>query len=453
MAELRTDRKSYAKIHEIMDVPNLLSVQLDSFHDFLQEDVAPGQRKDTGLQKVFKEIFPISDTRDNYSLEFVSYALGEPKYTIDECQERDVTYAAPLKATLRLIVKENVDGRKEIKNIIEQEVYLGEIPLITNKGTFVINGAERVVVSQLHRSPGVFFDESIHPNGKRLYSTRIIPYHGSWVEFSLDVNDIMYVHIDRKRKIPVTVLMRAIGFSSTEDILRLYYDLEAVKIPATDKKRKDLLVGKYAGETVIDKSTGEVLLEAGDEITPAAVDALNLAKMTRVKITVERAGQDNDVLRNTLRKDTSRCEEEALLKIYNLLRPGDPPTLETARNLLHRLFFSPKRYDLGRVGRYKLNQRLDLETPLDVTTLTKMDFVEIIRYLLVLRDNKGQTDDIDHLGNRRVRSVGELLANQFSIGLTRMARIIKERMSLQDTELMTPSDLVNARTVAAVIKT
>ena len=453
MVELRMDRKSYSKIHEIMDIPNLLSVQLDSFHDFLQEEISPAQRKDTGLQKVFKEIFPISDTRDNYSLEFVNYALGEPKYTIDECQERDVTYAAPLKATLRLIVKENVDGRKEIKNIIEQEVYLGEIPLITCKGTFVINGAERVVVSQLHRSPGVFFDESIHPNGKRLYSTRIIPYHGSWVEFSLDVNDIMYVHIDRKRKIPVTVLLRAIGFSTTEDVLRLYYDLETVKIPATDKKRKDLLVGRFAGETVVDKSTGEVLIEAGEEITPAAVDALHLAKMTKVKITADRAGQDNDVLRNTLRKDTSRCEEEALLKIYNLLRPGDPPTLETARNLLHRLFFSPKRYDLGRVGRYKLNQRLDLDTPLDVTTLTKMDFVEIIRYLLVLRDNKGQTDDIDHLGNRRVRSVGELLANQFSIGLTRMARIIKERMSLQDTELMTPSDLVNARTVAAVIKT
>jgi DNA-directed RNA polymerase subunit beta len=453
MAELSTDRKSYSKIHEIMDVPNLLSVQLDSFHNFLQEEIAPAQRKDDGLQKVFKEIFPISDTRDNYSLEFVSYSLGEPKYTIDECQERDVTYAAPLKATLRLIVKENVDGRKEIKNIIEQEVYLGEIPLITEKGTFVINGAERVVVSQLHRSPGVFFDESIHPNGKRLYSSRIIPYHGSWVEFSLDVNDLMYVHIDRKRKIPVTVLLRAIGFSTTEDILRLYYDLESVKLPATDKKRKDLLAGKFSGETVVDKSTGEVLLEAGDEITPAGVEALHLAKIGKVKITVDRPGQDNEVLRNTLRKDTSRSEEEALIKIYNLLRPGDPPTLETARNLLHRLFFSPKRYDLGRVGRYKLNQRLGLETPLDVTILTKMDFVEIIRYLLVLRDNKGQTDDIDHLGNRRVRSVGELLANQFSIGLTRMARIIKERMSLQDTELMTPSDLVNARTVAAVVKT
>jgi DNA-directed RNA polymerase subunit beta len=447
------ERKSYSKISEVMEVPNLLSVQLDSFRNFLQADVSPAQRKEEGLQRVFKEVFPISDARDNYSLEFVSYNLGDPKYTIDECQDRDVTYAAPLKATLRLIVKEAVDGRKEIKDIIEQEVYLGEIPLITDKGTFIINGAERVVVSQLHRSPGVFFDESVHPNGKRLYSARIIPYHGSWVEFSLDVNDIMYVHIDRKRKIPVTVLLRAIGFSVTDDILRLYYDTETIKVGTTVRRKKHPLFGRYCAQAVIDKSTGEIIVEAGEEITPAIVEALQLAGVNSVAATVDRTGQDNDVLRNTLRKDTSRCEEEALIKIYGLLRPGDPPTVDTARGLINRLFFSPKRYDLGKVGRYKLNQRLALETPVDVTILTKTDFVRIIEYLLILRDNRGYTDDIDHLGNRRVRSVGELLANQFSIGLTRMARIIKERMSLQDTELMTPSDLVNARTVAAVIKT
>jgi DNA-directed RNA polymerase subunit beta len=446
------NRKSYSKISEVMEIPNLLSVQLDSFRNFLQAEVPPAQRKDDGLQRVFKEVFPISDARDNYSLEFVSYQLGEPKYVIEECQERDVTFAAPLKATLRLIVKEAVDGRKEIKDIIEQEVYLGEIPLITDKGTFIINGAERVVVSQLHRSPGVFFDESIHPNGKRLYSARIIPYHGSWVEFSLDVNDIMYVHIDRKRKIPVTVLLRAIGFSTTDDVLRLYYDTEEIKIGSTAKK-KHPLAGRYCAQTVVNKSTGEILVEAGEEITPAAVEALRLAGISSVAVTVERVGLDSDVIRNTLRKDTSRCEEEALVKIYSLLRPGDPPTIETARGLIHRLFFSPKRYDLGKVGRYKLNRRLDLDVPIDVTILTKNDFVKIIEYLLVLKDNRGFTDDIDHLGNRRVRSVGELLANQFSIGLTRMARIIKERMSLQDTELMTPSDLVNARTVAAVVKT
>jgi DNA-directed RNA polymerase subunit beta len=446
-------RKSYSKITEVMEIPNLLSVQLDSFRNFLQADVTPAQRKDEGLQRVFTEVFPISDTRDNYSLEFVSYTLGEPKYTIEECQERDVTFAAPLKATLRLIVKESVDGRKEVKDIIEQEVYLGEIPLITDKGTFIINGAERVVVSQLHRSPGVFFDESIHPNGKRLYSARIIPYHGSWVEFSYDVNDIMYVHIDRKRKIPVTVLLRAIGFSTTDDILRLYYDAENIKVGAVHKRRKHPLVGRYCAQTVVDKSTGEIILEAGEEITPASLEALKLAGISSVAVTVDRVGIDSDVVRNTLRKDTSRCEEEALVKIYGLLRPGDPPTVETAKGLIDRLFFSPKRYDLGKVGRYKLNQRLGLDAPIDVTILTKTDFVKIIEYLLVLKDNRGFTDDIDHLGNRRVRSVGELLANQFSIGLTRMARIIKERMSLQDTELMTPSDLVNARTVGAVIKT
>ncbi|HVP56669.1 MAG TPA: DNA-directed RNA polymerase subunit beta [bacterium] len=446
-------RRSYSKIAEVMELPNLLSVQLDSFRNFLQADVPPAQRKDDGLQKVFKEVFPISDTRENYALEFVNYCLGEPKYTIDECQERDVTFAAPLKATLRLIVKETQDGTKEIKDIIEQEVYLGEIPLITEKGTFIINGAERVVVSQLHRSPGVFFDESIHPNGKKLYAARIIPYHGSWVEFSLDVNDIMYVHIDRKRKIPVTVLLRAIGFSMTDAILNLYYDSEVEKGLKSAKRGKHPIVGRYCAETVVDKSTGEILIEAGEEVTSAALESLKIAGVDKLAVTVDRPGQDNDVLRNTLRKDTSRSEEEALMRIYNLLRPGDPPTVDAARSLLHRLLFSPKRYDLGRVGRYKLNQRLSLGIPIDVTILTKSDFVEIIRYLLVLKDNQGYTDDIDHLGNRRVRSVGELLANQFSIGLTRMARIIKERMSLQDTELMTPSDLVNARTVAAVIKT
>ncbi len=446
-------RKTYSKILEVMELPNLLSVQLDSFRNFLQSDVPPSQRKDDGLQKVFKEVFPIADARENYALEFVSYGLGEPKYTIDECQERDATYAAPLKATLRLIVKETLNGAKEVKDIIEQEVYLGEIPLITEKGTFIINGAERVVVSQLHRSPGVFFDESIHPNGKRLYAARIIPYHGSWVEFSLDVNDIMYVHIDRKRKIPVTVLLRAIGFSTTDSILNLYYDIETEKGIRSAKRGKHPIIGRHCAQTVVDKSTGEILVEAGEEVTPAAFEALKLAGIDKLAVTVDRQGQDNDVLRNTLRKDTSRSEEEALIKVYNLLRPGDPPTVDAARNLLHRLLFSPKRYDLGRVGRYKLNQRLSLDIPIDVTILTKSDFVEIIRYLFVLKDSKGYTDDIDHLGNRRVRSVGELLANQFSIGLTRMARIIKERMSLQDTELMTPSDLVNARTVAAVIKT
>ncbi len=445
-------RKSYSKIPEIKKVPNLLSVQIDSFRDFLQPDVDPMKRKDEGLQRVFKEVFPITDARENHSLEFVSYSLGEPKYAVEECEGRDVTYAAPLRAKLRLIVKESENGRKKIVNIIEQEVYLGEIPLITDKGTFIVNGAERVIVSQLHRSPGVFFDESIHPNGKRLYAARIIPYHGSWVEFSLDVNDVMYVHIDRKRKIPVTVLLRAIGYSTTEDILKLYYDSEDIKIAASGQKRKHPLLGRHCAKTVVNKKTGEILIEAGEEITLSHIERCKDEGIEKVTVTVDREGVNGEVLWNTLRKDSCRCQEEALLKIYTLLRPGDPPTLETAKALIDRLFFSPKRYDLGKVGRYKLNRRLGLNVPEDVTVLTKEDFAKIIEYLLVLRDNRGYVDDIDHLGNRRVRSVGELLANQFSIGLTRMARIIKERMSLQDTEMMTPSDLVNARSVSSVIK-
>ncbi|MGQ9603433.1 MAG: DNA-directed RNA polymerase subunit beta [bacterium] len=445
-------RKSYSKIPEVKRVPNLLSVQIDSFKEFLQPDIDPMKRKDEGLQRVFKEIFPITDARDNYSLEFVSYSLGEPKYTVDECEGRDVTYAAPLRAKLRLIIKESENGRKKIVNIIEQEVYLGEIPLITDKGTFIVNGAERVIVSQLHRSPGVFFDESIHPNGKRLYSARIIPYHGSWVEVSIDVNDVMYVHIDRKRKIPITVLLRAIGYSNTEDILKLYFDSEEIRVAASGQKRKHPLLGRHCARAVIDKRTGEILIEAGEEITLSHIERFKDEGIEKIRVTVDREGLDSEILWNTLRKDTCRCKEEALLKIYALLRPGDPPTLETASGLINRLFFSPRRYDLGKVGRYKLNQRLGLDIPIDVTVLTKEDFAKMIEYLLMLRDNRGYVDDIDHLGNRRVRSVGELLANQFSIGLTRMARIIKERMSLQDIEMMTPSDLVNARSVSSVVK-
>ncbi|MGQ9810216.1 MAG: DNA-directed RNA polymerase subunit beta [bacterium] len=445
-------RKSYSKIPEVKRVPNLLSVQIDSFKEFLQPDIDPMKRKDEGLQRVFKEIFPITDARDNYSLEFVSYSLGEPKYTVDECEGRDVTYAAPLRAKLRLIIKESENGRKKIVNIIEQEVYLGEIPLITDKGTFIVNGAERVIVSQLHRSPGVFFDESIHPNGKRLYSARIIPYHGSWVEVSIDVNDVMYVHIDRKRKIPITVLLRAIGYSNTEDILKLYFDSEEIRVAASGQKRKHPLLGRHCARAIIDKRTGEILIEAGEEITLSHIERFKDEGIEKIRVTVDREGLDSEILWNTLRKDTCRCKEEALLKIYALLRPGDPPTLETASGLINRLFFSPRRYDLGKVGRYKLNQRLGLDIPIDVTVLTKEDFAKMIEYLLMLRDNRGYVDDIDHLGNRRVRSVGELLANQFSIGLTRMARIIKERMSLQDIEMMTPSDLVNARSVSSVVK-
>ncbi len=436
-----------------MDIPNLLDVQLRSFDWFLQADTSPEKRKNQGLQAVFNEIFPIADARGNFSLEFASYSLGEPKYDVDECQERDVTFAAPLKATLRLIVKEMVDGEKKVKEVIEQEVYLGELPIITDKGTFIINGAERMIVSQLHRSPGVFFDEEIHPNGKKLFAGRVIPYRGSWVEFTTDINDIMYAHIDRKRKLPVTVLLRALGYSSDETILSLFYQIEQIHFASY--RKKDELVGRIlAADAVDEKSgTGEVLAQANEEITPQLLERMRDLKVGDIKILVPDESKDAQVIRNTLVKDTTGGEEDALKRIYNLLRPGDPPSLETARSLIDRLFFNARRYDLAPVGRYKMNRRLGLTVSDDVTTLTKEDFVQVVDYLLRRRAGKDEPDDIDHLGNRRLRSVGELLAIQFSIGLSRMARIIKERMSLGDTENIAPYDLINARTISAVIKT
>jgi DNA-directed RNA polymerase subunit beta len=453
-------------------LPNLLDVQLASFRSFVQDHVHPTKRENEGLQEVFDSVFPISDARELYSLEFVEYHLGEPKYTVDECQERDLTYSVPLKAVLRLRIREQAeDGQKRDKEIIEQEVYLGELPMITDKGTFVINGAERVIVSQLHRSPGVFFDETIHANGKKLFSARIIPYRGSWVEFSLDVNDIMYVHIDRKRKLPVTVLLRALGYTSDHDILQHFYDKSEESLVG---KKADLVVGRVAAEDMVDADTGEILLECNELITSDHIAAMKKAKFKAVKVfNIERM-EEADIIRNTIKKDTTKTQEEALARIYTLLRPGDSPRAETARDILDKLFFSSKRYDLARVGRYKLNQKLNHEVLLggkqemrrlklgvpsySLATLCKEDFLAIIKYLVYLRagiEMMGiivDTDDIDHLGNRRVRSVGELLANQFNIGLARMARIIKERMSLQDSEGMTPYDLINARTISAVVQ-
>jgi DNA-directed RNA polymerase subunit beta len=468
------ERRSYSKIEREWDIqiPNLLDVQLQSFRDFLQMDVPPTERRNEGLQEVFNSVFPISDPRDLFSLEFVRYDLGDPKYSTDECQERDLTFSAPLKATLRLRAREEVDGVKRDKEIVEQEVYLGELPLITDKGTFIINGAERVIVSQLHRSPGVFFDEITHPNGKNLYSARIIPYRGSWVEFSLDVNDIMYVHIDRKRKLPVTVLLRALGFVSDREILELFHESEKIEIKG---KKGEAALDRVAAEEVVDQDTGEILLEANEALSPEKLDQLHKAKVDEVAFFKIPMQDEADVIRNTLKKDTMHTQEEALTRIYNLLRPGEPPRQDSAREILSKLFFNPKRYDLARVGRYKLNQKLPhdpllggkdkrkklgLTVPdLGQTTLCREDFIVIIKYLLLLRtggnvaeNDPAQTDDIDHLGNRRVRSVGELLANQFNIGLARMARIIRERMSLQDTEQVTPYDLINSRTISAVIQ-
>ena len=446
----RITRRSFSRLKSDADIPNLLDVQLKSYEDFLQFDLDPEKRENKGLQVVFKTVFPISDVRENYSLEFVKYMLGTPRYNVRECLERNMSYAAPLKATLRLVVRESQGKTKTVKDIIEQDVFLGELPLITEKGTFLINGAERVVVSQLHRSPGVFFDEEIHPSGKRLFSARIIPYRGSWVEFTLDVNDVMHVNIDSRRKIPATTLLRALGYSTNEEIINLFYETEKVELAG---KKKAQLVGRICAETKVDKSTGEVIVSTLDIITEAIWDKLKELVIGRLKLLVYDPQKDVDIILNTIKKDQTKSRDEALMKMYSMLRPGEPPSEEVAQTLLEKIFFTSKRYDLGEVGRYMINQRLNLEIPLSVTILDKQDFVSIVKYLVGLAKGEGYVDDIDHLGNRRARTVGELLGNQFSIGLSRMARTIRERMSLKDTGTLTPHDLVNARTVSAVIET
>ena len=442
------DRKSYGTLTAAIEMPNLLDIQIDSYDWFLQKDIPPGLREKQGLQAVFHGIFPITDAHNLYSLEFVDYSVGTPKYDVQECLERGTTYAVPLRSTLRLISREKQgSGEFRVKDIVEQTVFLGELPLMTDEGTFVINGSERVIVSQLHRSPGVFFDDTIHPNGKRLFSARIIPDNGAWLEFSLDINDIMYVHIDRKRKLPVTTLLRALGFDKSEEILGIFHGDTTVKV-------SDELVDHIVTKDVVNKKTGEVIVEAYTTLTEEHIAALQengIGKITAMDIDPE---NDGGIITNTLDKDPCDNEEEALSRIYSLLRPGDPPNIETARGLIERNFFSPRRYNLGTVGRYRINQRLDMvdNIPLDFTMLCIDDFIKVIDYLLILAMGEGFTDDIDHLGNRRVRSVGELLSKQFSIGLARMARTIRERMSLRDSEQLTPHDLVNARTVSTVVQ-
>ncbi|MHB0947436.1 MAG: DNA-directed RNA polymerase subunit beta [Gemmatimonadaceae bacterium] len=550
---------SFAKLDQGMGMPHLLDIQTRAFESLLQLDAAAHDREDVGLERVFKDLFPITDVHENFSLEFVRYSLGEPKYSVEECIERDMTYSAPLKATLQLVINEEVNGVKRPRNIIEKEVYLGELPLLTPLGTFVINGAERVIVSQLHRSPGVVFEESTHPNGQRLISARIIPFRGSWVEFTVDIHDVVYVHIDKKKKFPATALLRAFGYGSNSDILRLFFavrDLDLTKkregraetreligaiiaenitLPgeataedapkARTKKAKaererleneylvregdelteevfnrlrrqgvdtvkvfasymtvdirdeqeatergERPVRRVLSHDVIDAETGEVVVEMGTTLTDTTMRKIRKAGITKVRVFVASGRAESTLIKNTLAKDpTGRVvvrgvaedravtreegEAAALRAVYSLLRPGDAPDVETARQALERLFFSPKRYDLGRVGRYKINQRLGLATDAATTVLTKEDFVAIIHYLVELHEGRGDVDDIDHLGNRRIRSVGELIANQFSVGLSRMARLVKERMSINtDPEKISLDDLVNARTVSAVIQ-
>ena len=521
-------RRSYANIKQVIDIPNLIDIQKQSYEKFLQMDVAPDEREDVGLQGVFKSVFPIKDFNETCSLEFVSYHLEKPKYDVEECHQRGMTYAAPLKVLIRLVVwdRSEEDGTQSIRDVKEQEVFFGEIPLQTDDGTFVINGTERVVVSQLHRSPGAFFDHDkgkTHSSGKLLYSARVIPYRGSWLDFEFDAKDILYVRIDRRRKMPATVLLRALGFS-TEELLHEFYATETIFIggevsevlykkpsdtklllaqkatldittpdgseillkkgrkftQGTLRKMQQLgiahipvllddVLGSVVANDVVDLGTGEVLVECNDEITESKIRNLRERGIESFEILFIDNLTSGPFLRKTLALDKIETPDEAVVEIYKRLRPGDPPMLETAYNLFNNLFFNPERYDLSHVGRLKLNHKFKLKEQLDNTVLTKRDIIECVRYLIALRDGKNELnrnnpdgtndelsvkiDDIDHLGNRRVRAVGELMENQYRIGLVRMECAIKERMSMsQEIETLMPHDLINAKPVSAVVK-
>jgi DNA-directed RNA polymerase subunit beta len=445
-------RISFAKTQSILDMPDLLEIQVDSFEDFLQQFVSPDKRDRKGLQSVFLNVFPILDNREEHVLEFIEYYIAPAKYSIEECRQRGVTYSAPLKAKLRLSSRDDFDEEGEFGHTIESDVYLGNLPLMTEEGTFIINGAERVVVSQLHRSPGVFFGDSIHPNGTRIFSARVIPFRGSWIEFTTDINDVLYVYIDRRKRFPITTLLRAVGFSEEWQIWSLFG--YATEVVLSSKNIKD-----YYGKTVLRKEVDpdnpeDILIKPGQVFDIDAFKRLKKSNVKRVCV-LDRVEHDVacDILANTFKKDKSSSRDEALAVIYRELRNGDPPDSDTARKLLERLFFDDKRYDLGQVGRHRINNKLSLNVDMDKTVLTNEDIIAIIKRVLDLRIGKEQTDDIDHLGNRRVRTVGEQLANQFSIALSRMARTIKERMNIRDSEQLTPQDLVNVRTVSSVINT
>ncbi len=499
--------RNFGRIKKIIDMPNLIEIQKNSYNLFLQREGAPNQRDNMGLQGVFKSVFPIKDFNDTSSLEFVSYNLGEPKYDVEECHQRGMTYAAPLKVTVRLVLFD-VDahtGSRNIRNVKEQEVYFGEIPLMTRNGTFMVNGTERVIVSQLHRSPGVFFEHDkgkTHASGKLLYSARIIPYRGSWIDFEFDPRDILYVRIDRRRKFHATVLLRALGMT-TGDLLNYFHksdtivfdgrkpmlvfkpdQLVGVKAGADvrDPKTNELIVkegrkftrplirqmeqsrvkhvpiewedvlGRIAAHNINDPENGKVLVECNQEITQERLDLIRGKGISQVEVLFLDDSHVGPYLRNTLLQDRIHSPEEAVLEIYRRLRPGDPPTKESSSNYFNNLFFNPDRYDLSKVGRLKLNHRLKLNVPLEQGTLRKEDILEVVRYLMELRNGNGSVDDIDHLGNRRVRAVGELVENHFRVGLVRMERAIKEKMSLQDIETLMPQELINYKPVSASLK-
>jgi DNA-directed RNA polymerase subunit beta len=500
-------RRSFGRIKKIIDLPYLIEIQKNSYDQFLQREVAPAQRQNFGLQEVFKSVFPIKDFNETASLEFVSYALGEPKYDVEECHQRGMTFAAPLKVTVQLVLWD-VDaqtGARSIKNVKEQEVYFGEIPLMTKNGTFMVNGTERVIVSQLHRSPGVFFEHDkgkTHASGKLLYSARVIPYRGSWVDLEFDPRDILYVRIDRRRKFHATVLLRALGMT-TEDLLNYYYRSDTIvfdgRKPALlfnpqhllgakvgsdvrDPKTNDLIVkegkkftrpvlrqmesarikhvpigweeivGRVAAHDIVDPQAKEVLVECNHEISQEKLELIRERGIHQIEVLFIDESNVGPYLRNTLLQDRIRSPQDAIIEIYRRLRPGDPPTVESATNFFNNLFFNPDRYDLSKVGRLKLNHRLRLNVPLEQGTLRKEDILEVVRYLMELKNGNGSVDDIDHLGNRRVRAVGELVENHFRVGLVRMERAIKEKMSLQDIETLMPQELINYKPVSAALK-
>jgi DNA-directed RNA polymerase subunit beta len=505
-------RKNLGRVSRIVEVPNLIDIQKSSYDKFLQANKAPHDREDVGLQAVFRSVFPIKDFNGTSELVFVSYNLEKPKYDVEECRQRGMTFAAPIKVTTQLMIYDTRDGGERIvRDIKEQEVYFGEIPLMTATGTFIINGTERVVVSQLHRSPGVFFDHDkgkTHSSGKLLYSARIIPYRGSWLDFEFDPKDIMYVRIDRRRKMHATVLLRALAYT-TQELLNYFYSTETLYLEKSGKYSKSIefdllagqratrdikidgdvvvkknskftklaikklkdkkldrlpveveeLIGKVSAQDVIDPETGEVLLEVNEELTEAKLERLRGADIELFKVLFIDGLNVGSYLRDTLLADKVKTTEDAILEIYRRLRPGDPPTLETAKQLFYNLFFNPERYDLSKVGRLKLNYKFynhlpeDQRPPLDEQVLTKQDILETVRHLIELKNDRGSVDDIDHLGNRRVRAVGELMENQYRIGLVRMERAIKERMSMsQEIDTLMPHDLINAKPVSAVVK-
>jgi DNA-directed RNA polymerase subunit beta len=462
MSNVINNRENFASVQNPFPYPDFLDVQLKSFKDFLQLDTPPEERKNDGLYKVFAENFPITDTRNNFVLEFLDYYIDPPRYSISECLERGLTYSVPLKAKMKLYC---TDPDHEDFGTFIQDVFLGTIPYMTDNGTFIINGAERVVVSQLHRSPGVFFGQGVHANGTVLYSARIIPFKGSWIEFATDINDVMYAYIDRKKKLPVTTLLRAIGYESDKDILQIFDLAEEIKV--NKRNRKELLGRRLAArvlkswnEDFVDEDTGEVvtverndvILEREIDITEDNLDAILESGVSTVLVHKDAESANKyDIIFETLKKDTSNSEREAVNYIYRQLRNAEPADDASAREVFQNLFFSDKRYDLGEVGRYRINKKLGENIDMDVRVLTKEDIIEIIKYLIKLIHSNAMVDDIDHLSNRRVRTVGEPLANQFSIGLARMSRTIRERMNVRDNEVFTPTDLINAKTISSVI--